>query len=205
MAALLPLNVLRVLAYRTLGYRIQGSRIGWGTVIAVAQANLDHCHIGRGNRFLGPMQITIDRGAWIGNDNSFLCGAWSTSERFNAAGYERRLRIGEGAIINGEHYFDVVGSFSLGSESWIGGVRSQFWTHGPGASERNITIGNRCYVGSGVMFAPGSAIGDNCIVAIGSVVTKSFTDQNALIAGQPARVVRTDYDWKAKKQAFSRL
>jgi len=192
----LPLSFMRGWCYRALGYRVAGAYIGWGTVIAVDHAELVGCRIGRMNRFVGPMKVSIKRGAQIGNGNKFACGQWSAK-----GGYARRLDIGENCLITGDHYFDVAGSFSLGNQSWIGGVRSQFWTHGPGSYERDIRIGERCYIGSGVMFAPGSSVGDNTIVALGSVVTKPFQDRDVMLAGQPAKIVRENYDWKAKRRA----
>ena len=102
-------------------------------------------------------------------------------------------------MITSNHYFDVAGTFVLGNNSWIAGIGSQFWTHGAGVQERNITIGERCYLGSAVRFAPGSSVGDNCIVGLGSVVTKEFNSNNAVIAGHPAKIIRENYDWKTKQ------
>ena len=107
-------------------------------------------------------------------------------------------------MITSNHYFDVVGAFVLGNNSWIAGTGSQFWTHGAGVQERNITIGEHCYLGSAVRFAPGSSVGDNCIVGLGSVVTKKFNSNNAMIAGHPARIIRENYDWKTKQDIGDR-
>lgn len=48
-----------------------------------------------------------------------------------------------------------------------------------------ITIGEDCWLGGNVTVCPGVSIGNRCIVAAGSVVTKSFPD-DCLIAGNPA-------------------
>jgi len=43
-------------------------------------------------------------------------------------------------------------------------------------------------------------IQDQLIVAMGSVVTRTFAERDVMVAGQPARVVRTQYDWKTKQR-----
>jgi len=145
------------------------------------------------------MRIFIKKGARIGACNEFNCGWWTQEGQFMSANYERYLEIGENGLITSGHFFDVVGAFVLGDSSWVAGCGSQFWTHGAGTLERNIQIGRHCYIGSAVRFAPGSSIGDNTIVGIGSVVTKAFDNQNQLIAGHPAKLLKMNYDWKTKK------
>ena len=50
-----------------------------------------------------------------------------------------------------------------------------------------IRIGNSCFLGMGSLFLPGVTIADQCIVAAGSVVTKSFFEPGSVIAGNPAK------------------
>lgn len=53
-----------------------------------------------------------------------------------------------------------------------------------------ITIGDNCWIGGHAVINPGVSLGNNVIVASGSVVTKSFGD-NIIIAGNPAKILRT--------------
>ncbi len=53
-----------------------------------------------------------------------------------------------------------------------------------------IKIGDNVWLGGGVIITPGVTLGDNVVVGAGSVVTKSFPD-NVVIAGNPARVIKT--------------
>ena len=195
----LPLNFLRVLGYRLLfGYRIASSRIGFGTIIAVDEFSITRSKIGFFNQFIGPMKINIAEGASIGNRNTFSCGYWVLREENRTMNYLRTLEIGADTLITSGHHFDVAGKFKLGDRSWIAGIGSQFWTHGVGVLDRNIEIGSDCYLGSAVRFAPGAAIGNNVLVAMGSVVSGKIDASNALVGGVPAKVLRENYDWKSQ-------
>ncbi|MFD9627383.1 sugar O-acetyltransferase [Peribacillus muralis] len=52
-----------------------------------------------------------------------------------------------------------------------------------------ITIGNDVWIGGSCVILPGITIGDNSIIAAGSVVTKDVP-ANAIVAGNPARVLK---------------
>jgi acetyltransferase-like isoleucine patch superfamily enzyme len=196
--SILPINALRVLAYRLLGYKVSG-QIGFGTVIAVSTAHITNCKLGAFNLFIGPMRVEIGERASIGNRNTFSCGFWTIQEGYKNKIYARSLQIGANTLITSGHYFDVAGSFVLEEGSWIAGIGSQFWTHGAGVTDRDIHIGRDCYVGSAVRFAPGSAVGEHVIVAMGSVVTKKFDISKAMIGGVPATILKKDYDWKLEE------
>jgi acetyltransferase-like isoleucine patch superfamily enzyme len=199
LVSIVPINALRLLGYRLLGYKISG-RIGFGTVIAVSEAHIAKCKIGAFNLFIGPMRVEIDENAGIENRNTFSCGFWTTLEQYKDKNYTRFLRIGANTLITSGHYFDVAGSFVLGDGSWIAGVGSQFWTHGAGVADRDIQIGRDCYLGSAVRFAPGSIVGDNVIVAMGSVVTKKFELSNTMVGGVPAEILKREYDWRSEER-----
>lgn len=62
----------------------------------------------------------------------------------------------------------------------------------------DVTLGNHVWVGNQVIILKGTEIADNCVVGSGSVVTKKFTN-NLVIAGNPARVVKENIDWKFER------
>ena len=195
---LLPLNELRVFGYRLLGYKIQDSLIGFGTIIAVDEAVIESAKIGPFNLFVGPMKVQIHRGASIGNRNEFVCGYWVLRDEYKSAQYLRHLEVCDDALITSRHYFDLSGSLVLGERSWIAGIDSQFWTHGAGVRERDVRIGSDCYIGSAVRFSPGSSIGNNIVVAMGSVVSGMLPEGNTLVGGVLAKVLKSAYNWKEK-------
>ncbi len=67
----------------------------------------------------------------------------------------------------------------------------------PGKKEKvnAIRIGNHVWIGCGVKIYKGTVIPDGCIVASDSVVRSSFTVKNALIGGNPAKVLKENVEW----------
>ena len=57
----------------------------------------------------------------------------------------------------------------------------------------NTHVGRNCFVGGCSIILPGVEIGDNCVVGAGSVVTKSIPPRS-LVAGNPARILKSDID-----------
>lgn len=54
-----------------------------------------------------------------------------------------------------------------------------------------VVVGNNCFIGCRAVLMYGVTLGDNIIVAAGSVVTHSFKEENVIIGGNPARVIGT--------------
>lgn len=196
----MPIGCLRRILYRAcFGYRIaQGAKIGFMSVIAVDSADIGAASIGMFNQFIGPFHLKIGTGVSIGKHNEISCGAWVAENQFAGEGYARTCVIGDGCRITSCHLIDATGGFTLGEHSWVAGSHSQFWTHGIGVADRHIVIGSNCYVGSAARFAPGSSIGKDNIVGLGSVVVGSHNVEGALIAGVPAKVLDANYKWRTR-------
>ncbi|HVY06909.1 MAG TPA: hypothetical protein VHB46_13115 [Burkholderiales bacterium] len=192
--SLVPFAWARRALYGVLmGYRIpSSSRIGWLTVIAVSSFTVgEKVRIGSLNLFKGPIRVNIGDRSRIGRMNRFTCSWHVMQERFRDRRYTPVLTLGVDCLVLDEHYFDLFGEISIGDGSWIAGHASQFWTHGLSVSDRDIHIGRNNYIGSAVRFAPGAAIGDYNIVSLGSVVLSKLDCQKSLIAGFPAKAIRS--------------
>jgi len=59
-----------------------------------------------------------------------------------------------------------------------------------------ITIGNHVWIGENVIILKGVTIGEGCVIAAGSLVTKDIPPYS-LVMGSPAKVVRTNIQWEA--------
>lgn len=110
-----------------------------------------------------------------------------------------------GNIVAGDRVYMNTGTVILdcaevhiGNEVKFGpGVHLYAATHPVDAAERAkgpelafpIRIGNRCWIGGGVIVCPGVTIGDDTVIGAGSVVTKSIP-AGVVAAGNPCRVIR---------------
>lgn len=54
---------------------------------------------------------------------------------------------------------------------------------------KKVVIGNNVWIGAGVSIMPGVYVGDNAVIAGGSVVTKDVA-ADTIVGGNPARVIR---------------
>lgn len=59
----------------------------------------------------------------------------------------------------------------------------------------NITIGNHVWIGQGVTLLKNSTVGQGSIVGTCSVVNKEFKEENIIIAGVPAKKVKSGIRW----------
>lgn len=57
--------------------------------------------------------------------------------------------------------------------------------------EKETIIGDHCWIASNVSILAGVVLGPRTIVGAGSVVTKSFPDGYCVIAGNPAKIIKT--------------
>jgi acetyltransferase-like isoleucine patch superfamily enzyme len=63
-------------------------------------------------------------------------------------------------------------------------------------NQKEVIIGNNCFMGIGSIVFPGVELGEHCVIGANSVVTKSFPAYS-VIAGNPARMIKR-YDLEKK-------
>lgn len=95
----------------------------------------------------------------------------------------KEIRFGEGVMLGD----NVTVRDSDGHTVYLNGE--------PKTSQRPIYIGNHVWIASHAHVLKGSAINDDSIVAYRALVTKKMEQPNALIAGNPAKVVQTGITW----------
>lgn len=114
---------------------------------------------------------------------------------------ERGLVIGDRCVIGARACLTAHSSIEIGDDVWFGKdvfvsdashgyqdpdvpIGRQLGPHQP------VTIGSGSWIGHGAIILPGSAIGRNVVVAAGSVV-RGMVPDHSVVAGVPARVVRS--------------
>lgn len=64
--------------------------------------------------------------------------------------------------------------------------------------KRGITIGNHVWVGRDVYIMKEVSIPDDCVIGIRSLVLNKEYQPNSIIAGQPAKTIKTGINWSVK-------
>ena len=85
------------------------------------------------------------------------------------------------------------GDIVIGAETLVAFKTLLFTRDLATGESRPIRIGARCFIGGGSVIAPGVTIGDECIVGGGAVVMSDVPNRS-IVAGNPARVLRTDIE-----------
>jgi acetyltransferase-like isoleucine patch superfamily enzyme len=96
--------------------------------------------------------------------------------------------FGEGSVFIGDDVRIATNCVILSSNKNISNVSKSYSKSG--VVKRTVKIGNNVWIGANCVILPGVTLEDNVVVAAGSVVTKSF-NSNSLIAGNPAKIIRT--------------
>ena len=68
-------------------------------------------------------------------------------------------------------------------------------TNEPLSEPEDIIIGNNVWITSKCTILKGTVLPDNCIVGACSLVNKKFIENNILIAGTPAKIIRKNVTW----------
>ena len=85
--------------------------------------------------------------------------------------------------------------------AWNGVVRDSdghtvFYEGVPQESFKSVIIGNHVWLAAETHVLKGVRIGNNCIVAYRSLVTKPFEEDGILIGGSPARKIKESVNWR---------
>lgn len=170
----------------------EGAFIGPFNLLSCSSVELDKGSFIRSfNTFQGVFTVKLDKHASIGNFNRFVNANCELED------LKSLFELGELSNLTSKHYFDMTTSITIGKNSVIGGIGSQFWTHGfqhfNFGKERlrvdgAITIGDGVYIGSSSLFNPGITVDDEVSIGAGTVIGKSLIEP-ALYVSQPLRAI----------------
>jgi acetyltransferase-like isoleucine patch superfamily enzyme len=115
---------------------------------------------------------------------------------YTAGGDE--IRVGRNVFVNQNCTFYDLGGLDIGDDVLIGPNVSLITAGHPlePAQRRAVTIGKpivierNVWIAAGAIIIGGVTVGENAVVAAGSVVTKDVPP-NTLVGGNPARVIRS--------------
>lgn len=125
--------------------------------------------------------------------------------------YARRIgvTIGDNNLIGRRHWSSEPYLIKVGSNCQLTDCR--IFTHGGGQCIRKqhpdfdcfgkVSIGDYVYIGTGSLIMPGVTIGNNVLVAAGSVVTKSIPD-NVVVGGNPAKIICTIEEYYIRNKQY---
>lgn len=110
--------------------------------------------------------------------------------------YGLTTRFGRGSFVNFGCTFLALGGITIEEGAFIGPhcvLATEYHPENPSKRQslltKPITIGRNAWLGADVKVLAGVTIGENAIVAAGSVVTKDVPP-DTVVAGSPARVIR---------------
>lgn len=117
-------------------------------------------------------------------------------EEFSCGGCEIQMNDGEESLTIGN---DCLFSWGIKIRTSDGHSIVDLKTGKAINVPQDVNICNHVWVGEDVKFLKGSTIPDNCVVGSGAIVAKVFAEQNTVIAGIPAKVVKTGITWDRRR------
>lgn len=122
-------------------------------------------------------------------DDSAICigdGTWIGPECELSAFDHTKIEIGKGSIFAKQCMIRTSDSHIIMNND--GEVINQ---------PKDITIGSHVWLGQQTFVLKGSSIPDGCVVGARSTVTASLrAEQNTIIVGQPAKMIKDDIQWE---------
>ena len=109
-----------------------------------------------------------------------------------------RIDITRPSLVEIGDNVDMNHNFQIMTHDWASGVfRNVF--HNILPSSGKVKIGSNIYFGTDVIVLKGVTIGDNCVIAAGSIITKNIP-ANSVAAGAPAKVICTIEEYYEKRK-----
>ncbi len=148
--------------------------------------------VGKGVRVL-KKNCTIEIGDKVQLHRGVKLSAWGTEG-------QATIKIGNGTAIGDRTEIHAGESVTIGNDtviSWDCNILDRDYHKLCSDTEviKPVTIGNNVWIGCNVLILKGVKIGDGAVVGAGSVVTKDVPEK-ALVAGNPAKIIKENVEWR---------
>lgn len=181
------------------GYKIDRSaHIGWAFVFPHHLEMAAGARIGHFTTAIHLDRIVMGENSTIGRSNWITGFPTGTDSKHFAHDKTRcsELIIGREAAITKHHHIDCTNTIRIGAFTTIAGYNSQFLTHSIDVYEGRqdshpITIGERCFVSTGVKILGGAVLPSYSVLAAGAVLAKPYEEEWTMYGGIPAVAKKT--------------
>ena len=155
------------------------------------RGNYEECFlkVGKEGRliFKGKCNIAVGSAINISKGKVSIGDSVSTNDRFTLSS-EKAITIEDGVlfgwnctIIDGDGHSLINNKGEIVNEA------------------KEVIIGNECWIASDSKIMKGVCLADYTTVAMGSIVTKSITEKNTILAGNPAKIVKRNVRWVGRR------
>ena len=183
----------------------------YSTIVFLIKSKFYGIRYAGGGSFFGRVDIT--RAPYssikIGKDVVMVSSSWRASSssifapvKIHTHSSTSIIEIGDKVGMNGTSIVSRSRKISIGSGTQIASnvtildfdghtifPAEERWTNDGIENDRDVTIGRNCWIGTRSIILKGVEIGNNSIVAAGSVVTRDVPE-NTIVAGSPAKKIR---------------
>lgn len=163
-------------------------RIGFGGSIGVSTLSKNFILIEKGSllNFLGKARFAIGIQIRIENSSILSIGDQFSSNKNSAIFCSKGILIGE----------NVLFGWNVSIRDSDGHKIKDLETGNYLSEKKDVQIGNNVWVAANVDILKGTTIPDGCIIGYGSKVFHKFIEQNSIIAGYPAKIIRNNVSWE---------
>lgn len=167
--------------------KLRSSKISLFNIISVHELTMERsAKIGKFNRIIGVHSVELNEDSLILQGN-FIGGTWGTP----LDNGEEDLVLGARSQLTINVFVDLNDKVVFGEDVVVGGVGSQFWTHGFDQQRKRfkgpIHIADSVFVGSASIVLPNVTICSDVSIGAGTNVHRSITEPGFYVSSVLAR------------------
>lgn len=127
----------------------------------------------------------------LGNDNQFMVGSYNwfcNVNLWNTYLNNTKISIGNDCMLSYAVEIKATDAHTVYDKETLEVLNPP----------KDIKIGNHVWISRGCFITKGAVIPNNCVVGANSLVNKNFEEENCIIAGSPAKIVKREINWSRK-------